>query len=81
MKITYLAKVRKTKDGWYAIDFPDLPGTHARCAKLMEMKPEAEYSLWDYLIAAQSTGTEVNPPSKSVLATAGDRIIAVTVNI
>ncbi len=35
-KEAYLARVVKANDGWYAIDFPDLPGTHAQCKDLAE---------------------------------------------
>ena len=62
-KVTYPARVTPANAGWYAIDFPDLPGTHAQCRKLSEVQAKAEESLRSYLLAAKCAGEEVDEPS------------------
>ena len=62
-KAVYLARVIKTEDGWYAIDFPDLPGTHAQCKALEDVQREAEDALCSFLLAAQAVGEDVPVPS------------------
>lgn len=65
-KEVYLARVIQANDGWYAIDFPDLPGTHAQCKDLMDVQREAEESLCSFLLAAKAVGEEVSAPSPTI---------------
>ncbi len=68
----YLARVIKANDGWYAIDFPDLPGTHAQCKNLNDVQKEAEESLCSYLLAAKCVGEDVSAPSPSLKLKEGE---------
>ena len=77
-KTVYLARVRKSCDGWYAIDFPDLPGTHAQCKNLAELYAEAEESLCSYLIAAEDVGEQTATPSPSLNLEDGEMALIVT---
>ena len=77
MTKAYLARVMKTNDGWYAIDFPDLPGTHAQCKDLSEIQQEAEESLCSYLLAARCVGEEVSGPSETLLLKKGEMAVAI----
>lgn len=63
---TYLARVQRTNDGWFAIDFPDLPGTHAQCHSLYEIQAEAHHCLRSYLDAARMLDMDIPKPSKQV---------------
>ena len=75
----YLARVVKTKDGWYAIDFPDLPGTHAQCRDFSEVQQKAEASLCSYLLAAKRAGEEVAGPSATLELKEGEMAVAIPV--
>ena len=65
-KEVYLARVIKANDSWYAIDFPDLPGTHAQCKELKDVQKEAEESLCSFLHTAKAAGEEVAAPSSAI---------------
>ena len=71
-KEVYLARVVKANDGWYAIDFPDLPGTHAQCKDLKDVQREAEESLCSFLLAAKEVGEEVSAPSSTITLADGE---------
>ena len=76
-KEVYLARVARSPDGWYAIDFPDLPGTHAQCKDLSEVQQEAEESLCSYLLAAKRAGEEVAGPSAKLQLKEGEMAVAI----
>ena len=80
-KVTYLARVVKANKGWYAVDFPDLPGTHAQCKKLSEVQKEAEDSLCSFLLAAKSVGEEVAEPSASLSLNDGEMAVIITADL
>ena len=80
-KETYLARVIKANDGWYAIDFPDLPGTHAQCRNLKNVQEEAEESLCSYLLAAKLVGEEVSAPSPSLTLKEGEMAVIITADL
>ncbi len=76
-KEVYLARVIRANDGWYAIDFPDLPGTHAQCKDLKNVQQEAEESLCSFLLAAEKVGEEISAPSSTIKL--GDNEMAVII--
>ena len=80
-KEVYLARVIKANDGWYAIDFPDLPGTHAQCKDLMEVQQEAENSLCSFLLAAKEVGEEVPAPSSTITLGDGEMAAIITADL
>lgn len=80
-KAVYLARVIKANDGWYAIDFPDLPGTHAQCRDLTEVQREAEDSLCSFLLAAQTVGEEVSAPSPTIDLKEGEMAVIITADL
>ena len=80
-KETYLARVVKADRGWYAIDFPDLPGTHAQCKNLKDVQDEAEESLCSYLLAAREVGEEVSAPSDALQLKEGEMAVIVTADM
>ena len=80
-KEVYLARVIKANDGWYAIDFPDLPGTHAQCKDLMDVQQEAEDSLCSFLLAAQTVGEEVAAPSPAIELKDGEMAVIITADL
>ncbi len=80
-KEVYLARVVKADDGWYAIDFPDLPGTHAQCKNINEIQQEAEESLCSYLLAAKYVGEEVSAPSPSLKLKEGEMAAIITADL
>ena len=80
-KEVYLARVIKANDDWYAIDFPDLPGTHAQCKDLMDVQQEAEDSLCSFLLAAQTVGEEVAPPSPAIELKDGEMAVIITADL
>ena len=80
-KEAYLARVVPAKDGWYAIDFPDLPGTHAQCRDLNDVQQEAEESLCSYLLAARSVGEEVSAPSPTLQLKEGEMAAIITADL
>ena len=80
-KEVYLARVIKANDGWYAIDFPDLPGTHAQCRDLVDVQKEAEESLCSFLMAAKAMGEEVSAPSPSLKLNEGEMAVIVTADM
>lgn len=80
-KEVYLARVVKANDGWYAIDFPDLPGTHAQCKNLVEVQKEAEDSLCSFLLAAETVGEEVCAPSSMIDLKAGEMAVVITADM
>ena len=80
-KAVYLARVIKSNDGWYAIDFPDLPGTHAQCRDLTEVQREAEDSLCSFLLAAQTVGEEVSSPSSTIELKEGEMAVIITADL
>lgn len=65
-KEVYIARVVESPDGWYAIDFPDLPGTHAQCKDLSSVQKEAENALCAFLADAKLLGIPVSKPSSSI---------------
>lgn len=65
-KDMYLARVQRLHDGWYAIDFPDLPGTHAECPSPYEIQGVAQLSLHSYLETARLLDMDIPKPSKQV---------------
>ena len=80
-KEVYLARVIKANDGWYAIDFPDLPGTHAQCKDLMDVQQEAEESLCSFLLAAKAVGEEVSAPSPTIDLKDGEMAAIITADL
>ena len=80
-KEAYLARIVKANDGWYAIDFPDLPGTHAQCKKLSDIQQEAEESLCSYLLAAKYAGEEVALPSPTLQLKEGEMAAVITADL
>ena len=80
-KAVYLARVIKANDDWYAIDFPDLPGTHAQCKDLREVQREAEDSLCSFLLAAQTIGEEVSAPSSTIDLKDGEMAVIITADL
>ena len=80
-KEVYLARVIKANDGWYAIDFPDLPGTHAQCRNLTEVQKEAEESLCSFLLAAEAVGEEVRAPSPTIDLKGGEMAVVITADL
>ncbi len=80
-KEVYLARVIRTNDGWYAIDFPDLPGTHAQCKDLNEIQKEAEESLCSFLLAAEAVGEEVSAPSPTIDLKEGEMAAIITADL
>lgn len=80
-KEVYLARVVKANDGWYAIDFPDLPGTHAQCRDLTEVQKEAEESLCSFLMAAKAVGEEVSAPSPTISLKDGEMAAIITADL
>ena len=71
-KEIYLEKVVKANDGWYAIEFPDLPGTHAQCKDLNDVQREAEDSLCSFLLAAKALGESIPAPSPKIKLNDGE---------
>ena len=80
-KAVYLARVIKANDGWYAIDFPDLPGTHAQCKDLTEVQQEAEKSLCSFLLAAKAVGEKVSAPSPAIDLQDGEMAAIITADL
>lgn len=80
-KEVYLARVIRTNDGWYAIDFPDLPGTHAQCKDLNEIQKEAEESLCSFLLAAETVGEEIPAPSPTIDLKEGEMAAIITADL
>ena len=80
-KEVYLARVVKANDGWYAIDFPDLPGTHAQCKDLKDVQREAEESLCSFLLAAKEVGEEVSAPSSTITLADGEMAAIITADL
>ncbi len=80
-KEVYLARVVRANDGWYAIDFPDLPGTHAQCKDLKDVQQEAEESLCSFLLAAKEVGEEVSAPSSTITLGDGEMAAIITADL
>ena len=80
-KMVYLARVIRANDGWYAIDFPDLPGTHAQCKDLNEIQKEAEESLCSFLLAAETVGEEIPAPSPTIDLKEGEMAAIITADL
>ena len=80
-KEVYLARVIRANDGWYAIDFPDLPGTHAQCKDLNEIQKEAEESLCSFLLAAETVGEEIPAPSSTIDLKEGEMAAIITADL
>ena len=80
-KEVYLARVIKANDGWYAIDFPDLPGTHAQCKNLNDVQKEAEDSLCGFLLAAKAVGETVPAPSPTIELKDGEMAAIITADL
>ena len=80
-KEAYLARVVKSNNGWYAIDFPDLPGTHAQCKDLNEVQKEAEESLCSFLLAAKYVGEDVSAPSPTLNLKEGEMAVIVSADL
>ena len=81
MKVTYIALVQKSPDGWYAISFPDLPGAHAQAKTLEDVATEAKASLESFLYAASLVGEVVAAPSETVTFASGQMHVIVTVDM
>ena len=71
----------KREDGWYAIDFPDLPGTYAQCKALEDVQREAEDALCSFLLAAQAVGEYVPVPSGSLYLKDGETVVRITADL
>lgn len=80
-KETYLARVIKADDGWYAIDFPDLPGTHAQCKTLNDAAREAEESLCSFLLDAEAVGEEIAAPSTTLELKEGEMAVIISADL
>ncbi len=80
-KEVYLARVIRANDGWYAIDFPDLPGTHAQCKDLNEIQKEAEESLCSFLLAAEAVGEEIPAASPTIELKEGEMAAIITADL
>jgi len=83
MKQTYVAQVTPCAEGGYAIEFPDLPGTHAQAETDADILAEAEGSLASFLAAARQIRMDVAPPSplSSLIFEPGDLAMPVTVDL
>ena len=77
----YLARIIKADGGWYAIDFPDLPGTHAQSRDLTDVQREAEDALCSFLLAAKAVGEEVSPPSPVIDLKDGEMAAIITADL
>ena len=77
----YIARIIKSDDGWYAIDFPDLPGAHAQCRNFKNVRDEAEKSLYSFLSAMKSAGEEVPDASTSFELKAGEMAVSIAVRL
>ena len=80
-KEVYLARVIKANDGWYAIDFPDLPGTHAQCKDLTDVQKEAENSLCSFLWTAKAVGEDIAAPSPTIDLKDGEMAAIITADL
>lgn len=80
-KEVYLARVIKANDGWYAIDFPDLPGTHAQCKDLKDVQREAEESLCSFLLAAKAVGEEIHAASPTIHLNEGEMAVIISADL
>ena len=80
-KVVYLARVIKADDGWYAIDFPDLPGTHAQCKDLKDVQKEAEESLCSFLLTAKAVGEKAAAPSSTIALNEGEMAVIITADL
>lgn len=80
-KEVYLARVIKANDGWYAIDFPDLPGTHAQCKDLKDVQKEAEESLCSFLLAAKAVGEEIHAASPAIDLNEGEMAVIISADL
>lgn len=80
-KEAYLARVIRADNGWYAIDFPDLPGTHAQCKDLNDVQKEAEESLCSFLLAAKCVGEEISAPSPTLKLNEGEMAVIITADL
>ena len=80
-KEVYLARVIKANDDWYAIDFPELPGTHAQCKDLKDVQKEAEESLCSFLLAAEAVGEDVAAPSSTIDLMPGEMAAIITADL
>ena len=81
MKATYIARVRRSPDGWYAIDFPDLPGTHAQSRTMEEVQKEASDALAGFLMAAEMVGEEVASASPIIDMQPGELALIVSADV
>ncbi len=81
MKAVYLARVIKANDGWYAIDFPDLPGTHAQCKDLKDVQKEAEESLCSFLLASHAVGEDIPAASPTIDLRSGEMAAIITADL
>ena len=80
-KVTYIALVEKSSDGWYAITFPDLPGAHAQAQTLEDAAPEAKAALESFLYAASLVNEPVSPPSEAIASAPGQMHVIVTADM
>lgn len=80
-KEVYLARVIKAQDGWYAIDFPDLPGTHAQCKNLKDVQKEAEESLCSFLLAAKTVEEDIPAASSTLQLKEGEMAAIITADL
>lgn len=80
---TYVAKVTPCDNGWYDIEFPDLPGTHALAETLETIQQEAEGALCSFLYAASLVKEPVNAPSpwEKITLADGEAAVIVTVDM
>ena len=76
-KEVYLARVIRANDGWYAIDFPDLPGTHAQCKDLNE----SEVNELTKQIIAEAVGEEIPAASPTIELKEGEMAAIITADL
>ena len=55
MKARFEVTASYTKDKWWAIECPDLPGVHAQCKLEKHIGDEAKKAITEYLEAAAAT--------------------------
>lgn len=77
MAYVFPALFTATDDGWYAIRFPDLPGTNSQGRTMEEALFMARDALVSWLDFLQSEGKEIpNPSSPSSFATGKNQFVS-----
>lgn len=77
----YLAKVGMTKNGWYAIDFPDFPDIHTQCRELMDIQRVAEDSLCNFLVATKTEWDDMPTPSSIIDLKNGEMAVIISADL